>query len=475
MNNGLLKLGLRNIVYVVTSQIIAYVLSLLTSFVLPNFLGVTHFAYWQIYLFYSSYFAVLGLGFGDGIYLKYGKYDYNELPKPLLHTAYKIYTIMLILFVTLLNILISFEADPMMQFAYRFASFTIFILGCNSVFIMIYQITNRMKLYSFTTIIDKITMITAISLLFLFDFKYFQIVVALDVISKIIVLLINIYNCKEIIFTKGVSLVEGFREFKENIKIGINLLLANLVGMLLIGLGRIIIEHTKSIEEYGLYSFAITSTNLALMFITAISLVLYPIIARMTDTQKITSFKRLNSMTSVLIFSMMLVYFPVRWLIENIMTEYIPTLDYLFILFPIVVAQSKMQIVNNTFYKVLRKEKAMLLANLSSIAVFLVIGIPLFIIFDSIEVIAVSTLLTLLWRCYSSEIFLKKKMGGMSNLNIIEELLIIASFILITSILNGVLSFIIYLIVLAVYIVLKRNDIILFINEIKNLKNKREV
>lgn len=469
MSSNLAKSGLKNILYVVAAQMISYFLSMLTSFVLPNFLGVEQFGYWQIYLFYSGYIGLFCLGFNDGIYLRYGSFEYADLPKQKISSSIRVFGTMLIFFTIIINFFLLFVQDASIRFAYQFASFNIVILGFNGFFIMIYQVTNRMKQYSFVTVLDKITMITSILILILYKKDYFEVIVIIDVLSKIIVLLVNAFLCRDILFEKEVTYSEGIKEFNSNIIIGINLMLANLIGMLLLGLGRLIIEHFKSIEEYGLYAFALSSTNLALMFITAVGLVLYPIITRMTDDKKIETFKKLNSIVTILIFGMMFLYFGIYWIINNILKDYIPVLSYLYILFPIVVAQSKLQLVIGTYYNVLRKEKEMLKANILSLIVFILIAVPSFLIFKSISSIAFSTLITLLWRCYTSEIYLKRMMKISSYNNIVEEVVMIFLFMLITKYGEGLIAFSIYIIIFVLYLFIKRSDLKKIFQEFKSL------
>jgi hypothetical protein len=160
-------------------------------------------------------------------------------------------------------------------------------------------------------------------------------------------------------------------------------------------------------------------------------------------------------------------YFAAYWVINNMMIDYIPVLSYLYILFPIVIAQSKIQLVLSTYYKVLREEKAMLRANLSSVILFLFIAIPMFMIFNNVLSIVISTLLTLLWRCYASEVYLKKKMGIDSYQNIIVEVLMIVAFIAINILWSNQQALFAYLLILIIYLISQRKKIKLLIIMIK--------
>ena len=50
---------------------------------MSKLIGVEKYGYWQLYLFYTSYVGFFQLGWNDGIYLRYGGEDYNNLDKGL--------------------------------------------------------------------------------------------------------------------------------------------------------------------------------------------------------------------------------------------------------------------------------------------------------------------------------------------------------------------------------------------------------
>ena len=68
-----------NLAYAVVAQGIGLLSSILTSLVLPKFLGVEDYAYWQLFLLYSSYSGFALLGLNDGIYLRLGGKRYSEV------------------------------------------------------------------------------------------------------------------------------------------------------------------------------------------------------------------------------------------------------------------------------------------------------------------------------------------------------------------------------------------------------------
>ena len=78
----------RNLYYTVGANFITLAISVLLNLFVPKLLGVREYSYWQLYVFYSSYVGFLHLGWIDGIYLKIGGEEYENLDKyslPKLH------------------------------------------------------------------------------------------------------------------------------------------------------------------------------------------------------------------------------------------------------------------------------------------------------------------------------------------------------------------------------------------------------
>ena len=71
----------KNFSYSLTSNLISLIISTLVVLVIPRIIGVEDYGFWQLYLFYSSYIGFLHFGWNDGIYLRYGGEEYDDLDK----------------------------------------------------------------------------------------------------------------------------------------------------------------------------------------------------------------------------------------------------------------------------------------------------------------------------------------------------------------------------------------------------------
>lgn len=450
------KIGIKNITYSIAAQALSFILSIVTGFILPIAMGITDYGYWQVYLFYLGFIMLFCFGFNDGLYLRYGGYNYNELPFVKLRIAMRIF-IIIITIMTVILLIISFtEKDPNKIFAFCAISVNLIILGINGTLLTVLQFTNRIKLNSFLTIANKLVFVTILIPLILVSWVDFRVIIIADIVTKLVVLGFNIYKSNELFRGQAATFSIGIKEYWNDISVGVNLMFANIVGSLLLGVGRFIVERYMSLDDYSLYSFAINITTFALIFIAAASLSLYPLLKRVSKDKLPVFYIEINQLLCIGLFILLGGYYPLHFLIKNYYSGFSGILEYFYLLFIIIVSQGKMQFIINTYYKVLREEKAMLMANLSSVIFAVLAIVPAFYFTQSIFAIVAGTTIALIWRCYASEIFIKKKIGINNYTNIIIELLIMALFIITAMFLKPVMGLVIYLVVTCAYCLFNR-------------------
>lgn len=85
-----------NIKFVLFSQITVLVISMIRTLIIPKFIEVEDYAYWQTYLLYISYISIFCLGFNDGIYLKYAKEGKKALEENKISSTILIFVLLLI-------------------------------------------------------------------------------------------------------------------------------------------------------------------------------------------------------------------------------------------------------------------------------------------------------------------------------------------------------------------------------------------
>lgn len=425
---------LKNLSFVFGAQFLILFISVARALILPKFFSVEAFGYWEVYWFYTCYVGLFCLGYNDGIYLKYGECDIDRLPIKQIRSATRLFSGMLLLFVAVaiggIN-LSGFSSE--VRFALVFAALNIFVLGVMGVYIYIFQITNQFKKYSFFSVVDKVLVLFAIGLMVLINENNFRIIVVADFVSKLIVLTVIVWKTKELLFGPVTAFRESLKFMGQNMQVGIKLMVANLMSMLLIGAGKFIVQIFGNIRDFAIYSFGISITGLVLTAVTAFSLVLYPTIKRIPAERYAEIFDKVNSFTRLFGLSSILCYFPAYLFIAYFYPKYASVLPYLNILFLIVFLQCKISLLDNTFYKVLRKETGMLWANISCVALFVVMALVGFSLNQDMWVIAFCTFLAMLYRCYMSEFTLCRAVSMPPDGRIVFELVFMLLFLLSSS------------------------------------------
>ena len=74
---------LKNTLFVGFSQIVLLLSGILTGIFLPKIMSMDSYGSYKLYTLYLSYVGLFHFGFIDGIYLKYGGVDYDDLDREL--------------------------------------------------------------------------------------------------------------------------------------------------------------------------------------------------------------------------------------------------------------------------------------------------------------------------------------------------------------------------------------------------------
>lgn len=462
--NSVVKKAISNFKFVFSGQVLLILLNIIKSMVVPFFLTVQDYGYWQLYLFYTAYVGIFSLGFNDGIYLRYGSYAYEELPHKKLRSAIRIHIIVISTLTFILYLSTNFFVDINKQDIFRYISLNILILGINGVFIYIFQITNQLKKYSFFYILPTTILVIGILISVVLDINSVEFLIIIDLFGKLVTVIGMIISCKELWIGKTAIHV-GLSEYRENVSVGFKLMLAQFMGILVTGISRIFVEMVGTIEDYAYYSFGLTIMNIFLVLISSVSLIIFPTLKRLDINNYPRYYIIFNKIVRVLFVISPIFYFLGILFISKFLQKYVPVLDYFNILFLIVLVQSKIQLINNNFYKSLRKEKELLKANIVSVLLFVCLT-PVIIYFKkTVFSIALCTLIIMALRCYFSELYLTKLLNIKNIKSILVEVFCIITFLLLSKI-NLILCIFIYIFSLILLFWNNKNNILYIVNKI---------
>lgn len=438
---------------------IVLITGFIKALVIPVVLGISDYGYWQIYVFYTIYIGAFTFGYTDGIYLKYGGYRLQDLPLEKLRAANWLYVAVLAIGTATLAAFATSEAEPQRQFILYAIAANVAVLGITANISLTLQASNLLKSYAFLNSADKIFFVLALIALVGDDFRTFSYLIAIDLLSKVIVMAVLVRRYRQLFIGRLERVSEGIKEFLGSAGSGIQLLLANLSGMLVLGIGRIIVEYFGAIESYAYYAFAISLANVVLISVSALSIVIYPTLKRLPKENYLRYYNTTNRAFLAFAFLMLTGYFPALVFLNVVATSYEPVIEFLNAMFVITVLQGKMQLVNNTYYKALRLENRMLIANLSSVVIVAILSTIGYMLTHSVLVIAYATLVTMVFRVYASEIYLRRYMGEKFSFRTLSEGIILAFFLAITSMLSPMVAFLGWLLFVALVAINNRGQL----------------
>jgi len=446
----------KNLIFAFSAQLISMLMSMLLSLVLPKFLGVEQYAYWQLFILYSGYVGFFHFGLSDGLYLRYGGVNRSEMNKDLIGSQFRFMIIWQVAISILIVLFIPFIIhDDSRLFVWIVTA--IFLVIANATWCMgfIFQAANETRIYSIATIISKLLAVLFIIMLFLFKIYDFKLYIVAYVLAQLISSLYCLFKGKEFVLSKWVSLKTLLYETRKNISIGIKLTFANIASSLILGTGKIFVDHFWGINSFGVLSLSISLVNFILQFISQASMVFFPELRQSDEKKQYKIYNSLDNLLGILLCGALIFYSPCCWLVSNWLPSYADSLTYLAIILPICVFDGKMQLLYSTFMKVYRKEKSLLILNVGSCILCVLLCFFLTFVIKSIIAVAFAMLIAIVVRNLISSVYLVRVMKLNMNKIIFVELFLCTIFILLNNTLPLVESFIIYMIIyIAVLIIL---------------------
>ena len=449
----------KNITYSVVAQVISLCVSFVIGFLVPKFIDEDQYAYWQIFALYVGYVGVLQFGLLDGIVLRYGQYDYEDIPKKKFSSQFKL----LIGFLTVVDIIV-------ITFGKLFLSEMTYIITClvcigvltKNIFAYVtylLQITNRIKKYSFVVITQRVVHGGVIVLLLLSKCNNYIWYCLSDLIGDIAAVMIGMAYNRGCFFSKGISIQDTMDEAKQNISAGILLMIANWSSMMIVGGAKMFIQWNWDALSFGKASFAFSISNLFLTFASAISVVLFPSIKRIDNDKLPSLYIRIKQVISPALFFVLLFYFPGRWILGLWLPKYTASLEYLGLMLPIIVYISKVSLLTNNYLKAYRKEKQLLYINLFTVALAMLCFVISSYILHSMEAVLISIVIAVFVRYIISDSSVHKEIKIKRSNEYLFEGALTIMFVIAARYLTPVVGLIVYSIVITIYLFTNREAI----------------
>lgn len=451
-----------------TSNLVSMLISSIVVLIIPTIIGISDYGFWQLYIFYCSYTSYFSFGLTDGVYIRNGGKNYNDLDFSSIKSQYYVLIVINIILTFIITLFFIFQNTSLDKVLVAFfACLSAIIIIPRSLLTMTMLSVNRIKENAIVIIVEKLIYFFLIILFLIFKIKNFYFLIFSDLLGQIISSILAIYYCKDLVIGKtNITFKKVLNETRINIAIGIKIVMAGLASMLIVGIVRFGIEQNWGVEEFAKVSLTISICNLFLIFIKAISVVIFPVLCncKREVLEKIFSFSR--DSIGILLLGVFVFYYPIRIILTWWLPEYSVSLVYMAILFPISLYESKTQLLFNTYFKALRKENILLFINVLTVIFSAFCSYITIYVINSVDLCILSIVVLLGFRCYFSEFILLKTLGIKETNSIILEIILSILFIMLNWIVGGITGMIIYLFVYILFIIIKRKKLLFIKNSL---------
>lgn len=411
----------KNSLWAIMSGIISLMVSGAIGVIIPIILDINNYSSYQTYQLYISFVGLLHFGFINGVCLKYGNKDYDELPFSIFrgYIRYLFLLQMVVLIIAFFILLFFVKTEEKTPFIFLFINSSLINISCY--FSLITQFTKRF-------IIDgKIQIILSGLLLLLFsiimtykinNYEYYLCCITIVNITSLMLYLAP--NIKTVVGRWELS----FSDIIECHKRGVYINFSEIIGIVIVSIDSVFVNVLCDEEVFAIYTFSAGIVLLYYKFVNIISKLFFPYLKRVNKEELAASYTKLTERIQCIIFLMLSSIGLFGEIVNYLNHEYSESLMYVTILLPTVVFKCLIDLLCNTIYKVMDLEKAFFKNNMFAVCIVIITNIFAWRMFQKAYAIAWASLFSyILW--YFITDFNIRKLLNISELKIKNKILLL--------------------------------------------------
>lgn len=463
MNNFFKKFS-----YSFLANIFSAFTSILMVVILPKVMSLQDYGIWQLFLFYISYVGFMHFGWIDGIYLRYGGQYYEELDRRVFSGQFILFVILLLIEVLLVFTFTSYGiiTDKTLISILKIAGIYGVLYNITTFVRFVLQLSDQIKDYAKNVVLERIVTIVLLSSCILFDAVEYIDMISAKITSVFVVMLCSMFMIKDLIFHKSYNLLMCLNEAWENISVGIKLMLSNIAGMLILGIIRFGISQGWDIVTFGKVSLTLMASNFLMIFVSAVSVVLFPLLKRANEEKITEIYIMLRRGLSFSLLGLLISYYPFSYLLKLWLPQYSDSLIFMGYLLPVCIFESKMQMLVVTYLKSLRKELFLLKINFTSVLFALLTTYISVVMLHDLHCTILAIVINFAFRLFIGEHYIEKFLNADFTKDRFVEVILVALFIFV-NIIDIKFGIVIYLLAYVAYLYYRRNEIKLLLCTLK--------
>lgn len=395
----------KDVIVYSSGQIILLGFGVIQTLILPKYLSITDYGYWQMFILFSSYVGILHLGFLDGLLVCWAGKDIVNIRSeiPIALKFFLIQQSILISFLLLITLLSNNIFPDILFFVLIYG----FIINFSNFFSFLAQSSKQFKLVTVVNIVKGLFFLCFILFFLTFNCITYNNLMRATLLGGFCSLTIYLIFFREFFFKKGFNLHSFVTYGLKNIRIGIFILLGNFIVVIFMSIDRLMLGSFFSISQFAIYTFAISMCGIFFTFLQAISQVFFSYIAEQKHEIKKKIYLILKP--SLLIFwgGILSGFFPLSAVINYYLPDYKTSLPVLAILLCTIGISGPILILHINFFKFYQKQRLyFIIAGVSLLIAIMLILITIQL-YNTPESVAIATLISFSIWYLLNELFIR--------------------------------------------------------------------
>ncbi|MCL0050752.1 hypothetical protein M1N22_02760 [Dehalococcoidia bacterium] len=361
--------------------------------IIPKYLSVEDFGYWQLFMLYGGYVGILQLGFIEGIYIKWAGKELAQVGHEI-KPAFRFLLLEQLIVIIPLGLLLYILLQPPFQWIGLMILIYAFIFNLALLFMFTAQAVRKFKLFTAVNVGKGLAFLILIILFFVSGYLNYHYVILASLTALFLALFALAFWFRRYLWGKMPCLSSLWAYGRENINIGIFVLLGNFVLVLFLTIDRLMVSSFFSIQEFAIYAFAVAVAMIIYTFVGAVSQVFFPYLSGVGRELRTKAYQ-LGKPAIILSWAAILgIYFPLTRLIEFYLPHFVASLPIMQILLGAVGFGSLIQILHVSFYMAYRKQRQYFVWGIAALALSATLNLLAIKVFGTLESVAIATLIS---------------------------------------------------------------------------------
>ena len=386
---------------------LVFLFGLIQAFIVPKYLSLEGYAYWQLFGLYASYVGILHLGFVDGILIRWAGKELVEFGDEM-RIAFRFLIFEQVVIILPLSLLISLLLRPPLQWIGLMVLSFAFIVNLLTFFRFTAQAIKKFTLLTIVNVGMGLILLILIILLFVSGCLNYHYVIIANLIALIVSLFALILWFRKYLWGE-MPAISSLRAYgRKNIRVGIFVLLGNFVVDLFLTIDRLMISFFFIMEQFAIYAFALSAALIANTIVRAISEVFFPYLSGAVTRLRTQAYQLGKSAIIITGAAILAIYFPLVGLVEFYLPHYVNSLPMMQILLCSVGLNSLIQILHTNYYKVYGRQREYFTWAVTSLVISVILNLLAIHFWGTLASVAIATVVSIMIWYIANEIKLKQ-------------------------------------------------------------------